>query len=319
MQNQMIESIRFRSRRSFLCRSLAFASAVRCLTSSSEASALEDAPNSDSDHSGDRPVSIFAKHLQLMPWDELAKFCRDIEVTGIEATVRRDGQVEPGDVTEKLPELCDAMAKTDTRVVLIATNINSPKSPHAESVLRTAATLGVTHYRMEYYRYDLAKPILPQLDAFAREAADLAALNHDLGLTGLYQNHAGAKYMGAPLWDLQQVLCDLANEDMAVAYDVRHATVEGNLAWRLDLNMIRDKIGAVYVKDYQAVSGKIRNVSLGEGDVSEDLFAELRKSPPPGPVSLHMEYISHKDPKLVKASADAYRKDREALRRLLGV
>ena len=281
--------------------------------------AAEDSPNSESQDSNNRPVCIFAKHLQLMPWDELAKFCRDIKVNGIEATIRRRGQVEPEDAPEKLPKLCDAMAKTETRVVIMATNIKSPKSPHAEAVLRTAATLGVNYYRMDYFKYDLTKPILPQLDTFAREAMELAVMNHDLGLTGLYQNHAGATYVGGPLWDLQQVLRDISTKDIAVAYDVRHASVEGNQTWPIDLRMIRDKIGAVYVKDYRAMEGKIKNVPLGEGDVSEDLFAELRKQPPPGPVSMHMEYISHTDPKLAKASAAAYRKDREVMRRLLGI
>ncbi len=305
-------------RRSFLASSVSLAAASMVSSGGSRTRAAEQDSTKVSD-SQKSPVCIFAKHLQLMPWTELAEFCREIEVDGIEATIRGGGQVEPQDAAEKMPQLSESLAATNTRIVVMTTDINSPESPHAEAVLRTAALLGVTHYRMAYYRYDLSQPLLPQLSAFARQANQLAKLNHELGLTGVYQNHAGSSYVGGPLWDLQMVLRDIPSSDIAVAYDVRHATVEGNLSWPIDLAMIRDRIGTVYVKDYRAVNGKIENVPLGEGDVSEALFKSLRQQPPPGPVSLHMEYISHTDPKQVAACADAYRKDRQTLRRLLGV
>ena len=62
---------------------------------------------------------------------------------------------------------------------------------------------------MEYYRYDFAQPILPQLTRHAKAASELAVLCKSLGITGLYQNHAGKNMVGAALWDLQDVLLDL--------------------------------------------------------------------------------------------------------------
>ncbi len=298
-------------RRSFLAAAGALTAAMTLATQTASAD--------DSNDASAHPVCIFAKHLQLMSWPELAKFCREIEVDGIEATVRSGGQVEPAAVVDKLPQLCAAMSATDTRVVIITTDINSPHSPHAEAVLRTAALAGVTHYRMSYYRYNHDQPSLPQLDGFARAATELAAMNHDLGVTGLYQNHAGATNVGGPMWDLQTVLAGIDPADIGVAYDVRHATVEANQSWPIDLAMIRERIATVYVKDYRAVNGKIENVPLGEGDVSRSLFKDLKSRRPPGPISLHMEYVSHTDPKLVQACADAYRQDRQSLRNLLGV
>jgi sugar phosphate isomerase/epimerase len=304
------------SRRSFLVRGLSVAATTALLDPST--STLQ-AAESETQEVQQRPVCIFAKHLQLMPWNELAAFCREIDVDGIEATIRRGGQVEPPDAAEKLPQLCEAMSSTNKQVIIMTTDINSVETPDAETVLRTGALSGVLYYRMAYYKYVLDKPILPQLDAFAKKAKELAALNHDLGITGLYQNHAGATNVGAPLWDMYQMLREIPNTDIGIAYDVRHATVEGNESWPIDLALIRDSIATVYAKDYQSVDGKIENVPLGEGDVSEALFTTLREQPPPGPISLHMEYISHHDPKLVQACADAYRNDRKALKRLLGV
>ncbi|MCM2373727.1 sugar phosphate isomerase/epimerase family protein [Aporhodopirellula aestuarii] len=304
------------TRRSFLTQAAASAAAIGVTGEHLQNQATGQDTERDSDT---RPVCIFAKQLQLMPWKEVAAFCRDIEVDGIEATIRRGGQVNPADAIEKLPELCETMSQTDSRVVIMTTDIVSPQSPNATAVLRTGALCGVKYYRMAYYRYDMDKPILPQLEGFAKQAQELAALNHDLGITGLYQNHAGNHYLGAPLWDLHQMLSEIPASDIGIAYDVRHATVEGNLSWPIDLAFIRDRIAAVYVKDYKAVNGKIQNVPLGEGDVSDKLFKTLRQQPPPGPVSLHMEYISHTDPSLLTASVDAYRRDRKVLKELLGV
>jgi sugar phosphate isomerase/epimerase len=301
-------------RRSFVATSLA-ATAFSVLPITGAQAQPEAAEKASDEH----PLCLFAKHLQLMPWPELAKFCRELDVDGIEATVRNGGQVQPEHVADKLPELVETLGTTDSRVVIMTTDINGPGSKHSETVLRTAALLGVTHYRMSYYKYDFSKKILPQLEEFAKQASELAAMNHELGIVGLYQNHAGANYVGGPLWDLAQVLESIPVSDIAVAYDVRHATVEGNLSWPIDLAMIRDKIGAVFVKDYRTIDGKTTNVPLGEGDVSLALFKSLRESRPVGPVSLHMEYYSHTDPSLVAASAEAFRKDRQAIRQLLGL
>lgn len=265
------------------------------------------------------PLCLFAKHLQWLSPAELADLLVDMEVEGIEATIRGGGQVEPAEVAEGLPRLVEALAARDRRVVIMTTEIKAVDSPHAESVLRTGAQQGVPFYRMGYYRYDLERPILPQLDEFTRQAERLAELNRSLGIAGLYQNHAGDRYLGGPLWDLQQMLSNVSGGGIAAAYDVRHATVEGGMSWPLDWALIRPHVGAIYLKDFHWTEGRVENVPFGTGQVSDRLLKSISEAGLGVPVSLHMEYLDHRRPELIDACVAAYRKDRKAVRRLVGI
>lgn len=265
------------------------------------------------------PLCLFAKHLQWLSSEALTDLLVELDVAGIEATVRAGGQVAPAEVRTQLPELAETLARRERRIVIMTTDITSPESPHATAVLETAAKLGITHYRMGYYHYDLKQPILPQLEAFTTQAQQLAELNRELGLTGLYQNHAGDRYLGAPIWDLRQLLASIPTEQIAVAYDVRHATVEGGLSWPLDWALIRPHVGAFFLKDFRWEGRQPQNVPLGSGSVSPQLFAAVRDTGLSVPVSLHMEYIDHRRPELIEACVAAYRADREATRKLIGI
>ena len=74
-----------------------------------------------------------------------------IGFSGIEATVRAGGHVLPQKVEEDLPRLHDALQKRGLEITIIATDINAVDHPQAEMVLRTAAKLGIRHYRMQWY------------------------------------------------------------------------------------------------------------------------------------------------------------------------
>lgn len=266
------------------------------------------------------PLCVFAKPLQMLSFPELADLLVDQVWDGIEATVRKGGQVDPAQVDQQLPKLVDALATKEKQVVMFASDINSVEQPLTEPTLRAAAKLGIRYYRMSYYRYDLSQPILPQLDQFTRQVEQLVALNRELGMTGLYQNHAGTRYCGAGLWDLYRIAADQPKEQLAVAFDIRHATVEAGLSWPVHWSMLRQHVGALYCKDFRWDNAKVENVPLGSGLVAESFYADLRKDPIAGiPVSVHMEYIDHRDNEKAAQRIAAVADDRKAIRKLLGV
>ena len=135
----------------------------------------------------------FEKPLQFLSYEELADVLAERGLDGVEATVRPGGHVLPERVAEDLPRLHRALKNRGLEITVMTTGINSIDSPHAEKVLRTAADLGIKRYRMLWYQYDLQQPILPQLESIRPKLGKLAALNRQLGLTALYQNHAGRK------------------------------------------------------------------------------------------------------------------------------
>lgn len=266
------------------------------------------------------PLCVFAKPLQWLTNSELADFLEAGKWDGIEATIRKGGQVDPKNIEEELPRLVDALDAKNKKVVLFASDVNSTSDPLTQRTLEAASKAGIRYYRMSYYRYDISKPILPQIDAFARELESLVKMNRELGMTALYQNHAGAKYFGAGLWDLYRVASQQPKEQLAVAFDIRHATVESGMSWPIHWQMLKPYVGALYFKDFVWEGDKVRNVPLGEGLVKKDFYREIVKNPIEGiPVSIHMEYVDHKKPELIGESKRCVDNDRKATRKLLGL
>ena len=182
---------------------------VRTTALATAAATLVSKPKSTlADHhkSSEPTICTFIKPLQELSCDAAAEKIAALGFHGIEATVRNKGHVLPERVEEDLPKMVEAFKKRDVKITLMATDTNEA-NPFNEKVLRTAASLGIPRYRMSYYKYDLGKALPPQLESFKAPLAELVALNRELGIQGIYQNHSGANYCGATLWDLYYTSC----------------------------------------------------------------------------------------------------------------
>jgi sugar phosphate isomerase/epimerase len=257
------------------------------------------------------PIAVFTKHVQGLEFGELGRRMKSIGVQGIEATLRPGGQIEPDKLADRLGYLCEALAKHDQQVIIAASNVNQV-SAESEAYIRQLAKYRIPYFRMEYYRYDFDQPILPQLDVFAAQAAELAALCQARGVTALYQNHAGRNYVGAAVWDLLRVLTEIDPRQMACALDIRHTTLELSQSYPAAYAAIRPHLGATYVKDFDWVQGEAVNVPLGQGR-SKPLFDLVRRDGFVGPLSLHMEYTDHRDETQLEKSWEAIAADVDTL------
>jgi sugar phosphate isomerase/epimerase len=121
--------------------------------------------------------------------------------------------------------------------------------------------------------------------------------------------------IGAPLWDIYDLIKDFDPKEIALAYDIRHAAVEGGLSWPIQFNLVKSHIGAVFVKDCAWENGKLKNVPLGEGMVDKKFFVMLQETNFTGPISIHVEYLDRSKDK--KVLAEAFRKDLATLKSLL--
>jgi sugar phosphate isomerase/epimerase len=265
----------------------------------------------------EQPICVFTKPFNSLSFDQLAEATAALGFDGIEAPIRKGGHIEPEQVEDRLPQLVEALRKRGLVITVLTSDINDPKDPLTFKVLRTAARLGIQRYRMQYLAYDLKQPILKQLNEWRPRLKDLAALNRELGIRAVYQNHAGGKNLGAAIWDLQHVLQGIPVEEIGVAYDIRHATVEGGMSWPITFQMIRPHIDTVYVKDFRWVDNQPENVPLGQGQVSPKFFQMLRDTNFRGPISLHEEYLDHNKPELVPEHLAAIKADLATLNRWL--
>lgn len=266
-----------------------------------------------------QPICAFTKPFNSLSFDELADRIAELGFDGIEAPIRKGGHIEPTAVEDELPKLVEALRKRNLEITVLTSDLNDPNDPITAQVLGTAAALGIRRYRMKYLRYDLKRPVIEQLDEWRPRLRDLAAMNHELGIRAVYQNHASGKNLGAVLWDLKHVLEGIPVDRIGVAYDIRHATVEGGMSWPITFNVIRPHVDTVYVKDFRWVGKKTENVPLGEGNVNPRFFRMLADSGFRGPISLHEEYLDHRKPELVPQHLAAIEQDFATLKKWLSL
>src|SRR5213078_881257 len=176
-------------------------------------------------------IGGFTKVLQDLSYEKTAEAAVGIGWDGIECPVRAKGHVLPERVEEDLPRMVDVLKAKNLEVLVLATEIRGADEAHTEKILRTALKLGIRLYRLGGFKYKEGISIPKQLDEFRERLKDVAAMNKDLGMTGLYQNHSGNGYVGASVWDIHEMVKNFDPKQIGVHFDIGHATVESGLSW----------------------------------------------------------------------------------------
>jgi sugar phosphate isomerase/epimerase len=146
---------------------------------------------------------------------------------------------------------------------------------------------------------------------------DLAQLNKELNLQGTIQNHSGNNYVGAPVWDIREMIRGLDSKVMGAYFDIGHATLEGGYSWPIQAKLMEPFLAVVSVKDFRWESKqewKAEWCPLGEGAVRPPFFGFLKKTSFTGPISMHFEYSFGKGKEMIAAM----KKDFAVLRQWLG-
>jgi L-ribulose-5-phosphate 3-epimerase len=240
------------------------------------------------------PVRLFSKPLDSYDFDFVCECVSRSGIGGLDLTVRKGGKVEPSDVERLLPQLVEKATIHKLAIDMIVTGITSADDPETEKILRTASQSGVKYYRLGWLEYDTKLGIWETLQKYRTRLSALAVINSKYKIHGGYQNHSGT-FVGAPIWDLHELLRGIPSEFLGSQYDVRHATVEGADTWTIGMQLISAHIKTLAIKDFiwKAVDGKPQPVSvpMGEGMVEWDKFFKLVKELKIiAPITLHVEY-----------------------------
>jgi len=250
------------------------------------------------------PLLVFSKAFQHLDYAATADLVAEVGWDGLECPVRRGGQVVPERVEDDLPKLVAALKKCQRDLAIITTDIRSATDPFTERVLRAAGRLGIRRYRLGPMRYREDRPLPDQFREVRAQLRDLAALNKELGLTACFQNHSGRDTMGAPVWDIYEMIQGLDPRQVGACFDLGHATVEGGYAWPLHARLMEPSIQAVYVKDFvwkkSGPGWEAAWCPLGEGMIDARFFSWLKKTAFRGPISQHFEYALGDRPEMVR-------------------
>ncbi|MEN9814846.1 MAG: hypothetical protein RLZZ412_828, partial [Verrucomicrobiota bacterium] len=229
-------------------------------------------------------ISLFTKHLVGLPYEQLADIVAEIGVNGIEAPVRPGGHVEPARVEEDLPRLAEALRRRGLVITMLTTGINEVSAAtRTEAVLRTARALGIPRFRMNWYAYDGRRSPWVRLDEIRPKLRDLVQLAREIGIQPCYQNHSGAKYVGAGVWDMAMLMREHPAADLAWAFDIFHATVEGSTSWPTELELVRERLGMAYFKNFAWEGKGHRSVALADGVVGPAYVDRLKRGGFAGP------------------------------------
>ncbi|HYE72671.1 MAG TPA: sugar phosphate isomerase/epimerase family protein, partial [Blastocatellia bacterium] len=160
-------------------------------------------------------------------------------------------------------------------------------------ILQAAGKLQIPFCKPGYWKYQFTD-VRREVEKFAGEFRALAELAKQSGVQLGFHNHAD--YLGAPLWDVANVIDALDAKTVGYYFDVRHAVVEGGGAgWKIAFNLIAPRLKMIAVKDFYwektARGWRVINCPLGQGMVDWKAYCKLLKQVNfHGPVSLHLEY-----------------------------
>ena len=240
-------------------------------------------------------VHVFSKHLQFLGYDDMASTAAEIGFDGVDLTVRPGGHVLPENVKSDLPKAVEAVRKQGLLATMMTTRLTDVDGQVNRDVLDVAADQGIKYFRTDYFRYPEQVDVKNYLNKCLSSLQKLATYAKKKKMYATYQNHAGSQYVGAPLWDIASSLYQINSPYMGCQYDIRHATVEGGLAWPTSLNYISPYINSLVMKDFRWEEHdgqwKVVNTPIGEGMVDfPAYFKQLRELNVSGPVSVHFEY-----------------------------
>jgi sugar phosphate isomerase/epimerase len=293
------------SRREFIARTITASSSVAL----SGASAL---PVFAAEKSS-LPIVAFSKVYQTLKlnFDDAAAVTAEAGIDGIDCPVRPGGEIPPEHVTGELPQYAAALRKQGLQLPLLTTGITNVSSPSAEDILRTAKKLGVQFYRLGFIIRETNASAGQQVREVKAQLKDLAALNKQVGIGALVQNHspAGRAYLGGDLTEMLELVKDFDPAQIGVAFDIGHALVVHGGDWRQHFEKLKPHLKIAYVKD---VKREGRWVPFGEGDIAATgYFKLLKELNYQAPISMHIEFDwtdggkSKTRPALLKALQDS--------------
>lgn len=251
----------------------------------------------DSDNfniNSDLDINIFSKHLQFLDYKTTGEMAAEMGFSGVDLTVRPKGHVLPELVKSDLPRAIKDIKNAGSNCEMITTSIESVDNSLDEDIIKTAGRAEVKYYRTNWYKYKEGLSMQESLAFYQNEIKKLGELNKELGIVGCYQNHAG-RDIGSSFWEIDALLKTVNPLSFGAQYDIRHAMVEGGYSWENGLDLLKDQIKVIVLKDFiWAKSNGVWeavNMPIGEGSVDfTKYFKLLKKHQLKPPVSLHLEY-----------------------------
>jgi sugar phosphate isomerase/epimerase len=238
------------------------------------------------------PIVVFTKVYQPLNLDfeKAAALTAAAGLKGVDSPIRPKGEILPEKVADDLPRYAEVLQKHQLSIPLLTTAILSPSSPSAEQLLRVAKKSGVQFYRLGFVDRHSDQSVKQQIAETRAKLKDLAAMNKEIGIGGIFQNHspAGHAYLGGDLNDMLEILAGFDPDQIGAAFDIGHALKVHGDGWRGLFDKLKPHLKIAYVKD---VDKQGAWVPFGRGEVGKvGYFKMLHEIGYHAPISMHIEF-----------------------------
>jgi len=210
-------------------------------------------------------LDVHSRNLQwLRSPDEVADAAIEIVAGGVCPTVQPyPGHIDPAKAAQDLPAFVKRVRSHGLRVTQIkGPAITDVAEPHAETIVATAAQNGITHYALGGYRYDVGKPLGPQLDAIKFKLEKFVRLNQKHRITLVYDTVPGPESVGGAVLDLLPILKAFDPKYIGFHWDTGHMALHGGGTWETLMRLAGPYIAAIGWRD----RGWVQDLGLkGEG------------------------------------------------------
>ena len=153
--------------------------------------------------------------------------------------------------------------------------------------------MGIQFYRIGYWQHQPGTPANTLVEKIKSQLKDLAAMNKEIGVCAIFQNHSTGKnkakpYAGGDLNEMYEIMKDFDPQQVGVAFDLGHAIITHGDEWSSHFEKLKPHIGVAYIKDARRNEGFVR---FGQGEFGgTDYFKRLRQMNYGAPFSIHIEF-----------------------------
>jgi sugar phosphate isomerase/epimerase len=237
-------------------------------------------------------LTIFSRHLQWAGVEEAIEAAAAAGFGGIAWTVRDGAHIPPESVERDLRRAVELTHRAGLGTPHIVTAINGAETPYAESIVATAAGLGIHTYRIEtsrFGRYDFKGDLPAQLEALRPRVAELVSLNEKYGAGAVIHTHIGLRAGG--VWDTWLLVRDFNPERIGINFDTAFGTAAAGAGWLQALNFARRHIRFLSLKDFRWQKMTPEIVVPGQGVVDfQAVLGYFKDTDFHGPAEVQFEY-----------------------------
>jgi sugar phosphate isomerase/epimerase len=247
-----------------------------------------------------RKICAFTKSFQDWPIPEVCRRFREIGLDGLDLTVRKGGHIEPKNAATQLPLAVRAAREAGVEIGFISTDIAEPDDD-ARRLLETAAKLGITKFKLGYYRYRPFGTLAQQLAEARQGLAAVAKMAGKCGVLPCIHVHSGS-YLSSHGTLLYELIKDFPPSEVGAYADMLHMALEGGAeGWRQGVDLLAPWLAIVSVKNfawkqqdrdkYGQMRWKSLTVPVADGvSPIPEFVATLKKAGYDGIYSMHSEY-----------------------------